>query len=286
MDKFGLGYRLEIEAQDGGLIIVEPPYTIQFSVIRSILSSQSACQIRIYNLNPRTRDRVRFNILDYQTVLKVVLYAGYGGRYASIFQGEMTVGNSFREGVDNITQIECFNGSIAQTTGFTSKTFPAGTPQRAVISDLAASLPETKLGAIGNFEGVLVRPNSYSGSTVQTIQELTGGALFLDDGKANALLDHEYISNIPEIVISPATGLLNTPIREQSIVRFETLFEPQLAPGSRVRIQSARDVNSNGVFKCEGVRHNGIISESVASSVTTLGEYLYTTTPVGVRSAS
>ena len=118
--------------------------------------------------------------------------------------------------------------------GQVNLTFPAGTPFITVITTLMTFLPQTQFGAVGNFPGVLSRSNTYSGNAAQILTELTGGAFFIDNGKAYALTNTDYVADQSPLVINDQTGLLNTPIREESMYRFDLIFEPSLTIGTSV----------------------------------------------------
>jgi hypothetical protein len=283
MEKLGLNYRLEVGTTDGDTIIIEPPFTVQFNVIRNTNSKVNACQMRIYNLSPKNRDRLRFNISNWGKPLPMQFLAGYGDKLARIFRGNISFAWTVRERVDYITQIEAFDGGLAYVNSVTNQNFPAGTPFREVIRGVTGDLEGVSTGAIGAYEGTLRRPNVYFGSTMHILRDLTGGGTFIDDGKAHSLFSNEYIQTGNILVVSPVTGLLNTPVYEQSIVRFEMLFEPQLNVGVRVQLEAGSDKSYNGLYKVTSVAHAGIISESVASSVISKATFFYTKFLTGVN---
>lgn len=283
MEKFGLNYRLKVGLENGDFVIIEPPFTLQFNIIRNTNAQVNAAQFRIINLSPTTRDALRYNISTFAKIIPVELYAGYGNKLARCFRGSIMIADSFREGVDYLTQIECFDGGQAYINSRTSQSFSKGTPFKEVITKIAGDLVDTEVGGIGDFKGILKRSNSYQGSSVEILRDLTGNNFFIDNGKAHALFSNEYLDTGSILEISPSTGLLNTPIFEQSIVRFETLFEPQLNVGVRIKLDAFTNRNYNGLYKCTSVHHKGVISESVASSVTTMGTFFYTKFLSGVE---
>jgi hypothetical protein len=290
VDKFGRRYQLQVGTESGSTLTVELPFTIEFDITRNTLTSANVCQVRIYNLSQRNRNQLRRNVTDYGDYRPITLKAGYGDNLATIFTGNVTQAWSVREGVNFITQIECFDGGFAFVNGKTNAQFPANTSQRDVIRTLASSLPYVKLGAIGDYPGSLSRGNSYSGNTTDILRELTGGGFFIDNGKANALNTDEYIETVsPPLVINSKSGLLGTPVLEKSIVRFDMLFEPSLNVGYRIKLESLTEVNFNadsnfnGIYKVTSVKHRGMISEAVCGSVITTGEFFFTKLGLGVR---
>jgi len=276
MDKFTRNYELRVEKEDGNELTVTLPFTLQLDITRNTLTSANVCQLRIYNLSERNRNQIRFNSSDYGKFRKIELRAGYGKNLPRIFRGNISQAWSVREGTNFITQIECYDGGFAFNTGFTEDSFPAGTPKKAIITKLASGLPELELGAIGSYPGVTTRGTVISGNTAAALDELTGGGFFVDDGKANALGTNEYIQ-LPNslLYINSTSGLLGTPVLEQTIVRFDMIFEPTLNVGYKIALDSSTGVNFNGDYKVTAVKHRGMISESQAGTLITTGEFFY-----------
>lgn len=265
------------------MLVVKLPFTIEFDIIRNTLTSANVCKFRIYNLSLKNRNQLRFNISDYGQLRTVQFKGGYGNNLGICFQGNVSQAWSVREGVNFITQIECYDGGFAFVNGQTDAQFPAGATNQGVIANLAGSLPGVDVGAIGSYPGTLQRGASFSGTTTDHLRDLTGGGFFIDNGKANALGTNEYIQRGAVLTIDSKAGLLGTPVLEQTIVHFDMLWEPRLHAGEQVFLSSITEQNFNGAYKITGVKHRGIISESVCGSVTTTGEFLYTKLLVGVQ---
>ncbi len=281
--KFGRRYDLRVGTESGNTLVIQPPFTIQFDIIRNTLTSANVCQFRIYNLSEKNRNQLRFNSSNYGELRPIEFRAGYGTNLPRVFTGNISQAWSVREGNNFITQIESYDGGFAFNNGTTNQEFPGDTTQRTVVENLIAELPNVELGVIGSgYDQVLGRGSSYSGNTASLLAELSGGGFFIDDGKANILSDNEYIEAPKTLIISPASGLLNTPVLEQTIVRFDMLFEPQLNAGYKVELDSVSGLNFNGEYKIVGVKHRGMISESVCGSVVTTGEFFYTKLLEGV----
>lgn len=294
MDKFGRNYTLGIGpkvqgvtgviAADQFILTVTLPFTIEFDIIRNTLTSANVCQIRLYNLSEKNRNLIRYNNSNYGQYQPIVLRAGYGAtNLPVIFSGNISAAWSVREGVNFITQIECYDGGFAFINGGTSVAFPKGINQQTVIKTLAGSLPFVTLGAVGDYPGQLTRGNSYNGNTAEILRDLTGGGFFVDGGKANALGNDEYIAATSgTTIINSATGLLNTPLLETNTVRFDMVFEPGLNVGHKILLNSSTEMNFNGEYKVIGVKHRGMISDAVCGSVITTGDFSYSKQLIGV----
>lgn len=264
------------------------PFTIDFDLIRKTLGSAQVGKVRVYNLSQHVRSQLVWNISNLgQPPLTMTLQAGYGTNVNNlpvIFQGNISEAFSVREGVNFITELACYDGGFSYANGFTNMEFPKGISRRNLISTLAASLPNSTLGAIGNYQGFTSRGGSYSGNTCDILTSLTGGGFFIDQGKANALQTNEYIlSPSGTAIVNVNSGLLGTPVLEQNIVRFDMLFEPGLNIGHQIQLISNTAIGLNGLYTIIGVKHRGMISAAVCGSVVTTGEFRFDNLPIGVE---
>lgn len=281
MVKFGRNYSLRVELNSGDILTIAPPFTLEFDISRKLYSSANFSSLRIYNLSQNNRNQIRKDVTDYGNFRSVELAAGYGKVLPIVFKGNITQAWSVREGTNFITQIESFDGGFAYSNGFTDGAagqFAAATPLKAVITSLADSLPGVSLGAIGDYSYITqpARGPSYSGPTCSLLSELTGGGFFIDNSKVNCLGDSECLGGNIQ-VINAKSGLLGTPVREQTILHFDMLFEPQLLIGQKIQLQSVTDANFNGYYKITALHHRGIISESVCGSAVTTASMFYGT---------
>lgn len=282
--KLGRNYFLNIELADESILTVYLPFTIEFTIIRKNLGSVNTCEIRIYNLSQKNRNLIRYDMSDLSTVRKIQLYAGYGTNLPLIFDGNMSQAWSFREGVDFITTIQCFDGGDGFINGLIpgTATFSAGTPIQTIYKTLMSYMPNTTFGAIGpsfiyknGTTNLLVnsRSTSYSGNVGDVLRGITGGAFFVDNGKTYILADNESI-NGPVAIVNYQTGLLNTPLRENSIVTVDMVFEPGIILGQYIELDTSTfaELNSNsynnsdnvnGYYKVTSLTHRATISESI-----------------------
>lgn len=276
MDKFGRKYNLAVQLATesaANVLQVALPFTLEFDITRNVFSSANVSSFRLYNLSEANRNKIRHNWDSYDDIRQISLKAGYGDNLPFVFSGQISAAWSVREGVNFITQIESFDGGDAYVNSTTAQQFPSGTAQKAVIDTLVTSLNGfgVKKGAIGDFPGTLPRGNSYTGSTVDTLNQLTRGGFFIDNGTANCLNYDEYIDG-GLLVIDSSVGLLNTPVRQQNILTFDMIFEPRFIIGQAVQLRSQTASNFNGNYKIISLHHRGTISESVCGdAITTVG---------------
>jgi hypothetical protein len=271
MDKLGRSYTLFVQTTDGSTLQIQLPFTVEFDITRNTLTSANICSIRIYNLSVNNRNKIRKNVNNYGDLRSIILQAGYQKNNPIIFSGNITQAWSVREGVNFITQIECFDGGFAFANAQYSKAFPADTPKVSIIEDMISSLPDVSVGTIGSYPGNITRGNSYSGSTTELLAQITGGGFFIDNGKGNALGNNECLEGeIP--LINSASGLLGTPVLEQTILNFDMIFEPRIVVGQKIELESSTDQNFNGFYKIISVKHRGMISAGVCGdAITSVG---------------
>lgn len=269
--KFGRNYSLSIGTQDPAVsVLVALPFTMEFDINRTYFSSANTASIRVYNLSERNRNLVRKDVYTTDIYRSIELKAGYGTNLPVILKGNITQAWSVREGTDFITEVNAFDAGFAFVNGITNSEFPEGTDQKTIINTLIKSLKNFNVstGAIGDYTGATKRGTAYSGNTTEVLKEITGGGFFIDNGIAHCLRDDEVLSDLA-LVINSQSGLLGTPILEETLVRLTILFEPAVKVGQLVKVESLTEKRFNGFYKVTGVHHKGLISQSVAGSATT-----------------
>ena len=271
MIKFGRNYTLDIQTNDKNHIIIKPPFTLEFDIIRNVLSSANTCTFRIYNLSAEHRKLIQKNIIDYDNIRSIVFMAGYGKNLSLAFTGDIQQAYSYRTGTEDITEINAFDGGFAFITSNTNRVFPAGTSELDMCKTMMKDLNGIKPGAVGqNFRGKLIRGTSKSGATSDILYEHSGGCFFIDNGRAYMLADNECLAPNGITVINADSGLLETPQQEESILRFPMLFEPKLRIAQKITLQSQTESWLNGDYRVVSLSHKGIISEAVGGEAVTV----------------
>lgn len=265
MKKFGRSYRLVIDPKDGGeLIIIQLPLTINFNVQRDTQASLNHLDIDIYNLSESVRNRI-FQDRFVRNDRTITLEAGYDS-LSMIYRGNIFYAHSWRNGTNLITTISSLDGSYDTGQKMTFQTLSAGSTIKEVLDFLVGELTQesTSLerGTVGDFPDVLQRPVVLNGNTYDLIKKYSQGQVFVDMGKVFVLKNNEVIpGEMP--LISPETGLLDTPRRDAAYLTVNTLFEPRVTIGQMVQLQSAVLPVYNGDYKVLGVNHQGTISSAV-----------------------
>lgn len=263
MDKFGRNYRLTIEMNSGGeAIVIEPPFTLEFSVSRNVMASLNQGVFRVYNISPGSRNDIfqdRFNFAAYR---RITLEGGYEKNLSTLFVGSIFEANSYRQRSDLITYINARDGGFDIPTTQSFRTVQQGTSVLDMVKGLIGDFPNLKQGNIGAVPGTLLRPAVIDGNTFEILQKYTNNLAYVDLEQVHVLNNDEAIvGEVP--LIDPSTGLLDTPRRDDAYLTIRTLFEPRIVMGQVVELRSTTLPQYNGQYKVIGVQHQGIISEAV-----------------------
>lgn len=289
MAKFNRYYELVVETLLGHDLIFNPPFTLDFDITRTLQTSANTATIRIYNLAPLTRDQIFQDIYETAAKKRIILNCGYGEpglqtplTLSTVFNGIIQSAYSYRQGVNMITEITAEGGVNGFLNGKIDMTFPPGTPQSAMFKAMLAFIPDVKQGVVGLFEtSDTFRASVAEGNVIDVLQELSGGALFIDNNKAHILKDDEQLLGDLQ-VINSQSGLLGTPKRSQTHINFEILFEPRLMLGQLLRLESLTEKKFNGLGKVISLSHRGTISGAIGGSATTsVGMFFAPPKPVG-----
>lgn len=265
----------EEKQQDGTSKLVqdEARLTCHFSLTRGILSDSNKCSIQIYNLAPSTREKIfqdAFQGWDMAKWKFVKLEAGYGDNLVPIFMGRIMQAYSHRQGgqTDIVTDIQA--QALDMFDCQANYTFEAGTTYKEALQTMVTgSLPNVKLGNVGELEGVFQTRTTFDGGAMDNINKLCGGNAFIDNDQINVLMSNEVI-DVPVPVITESNGLLDTPDRRDANLEVKMLFEPTLKVGQLLEIKSGVSPNFNGQYKVMGFTHDCTISGAEAGSRTTL----------------
>lgn len=279
--KFGRNYELylELDPVTKDTVIIRPPLTLQFNIVRNTLASMNTAHFSVFNLTEQTRRKIFHDRYDTQTYRRVVLKAGYGSDLAIVFRGQMRMANSVRRGVDWITNIECFDGADAVLNGFSSQTFPAETPKKDMIRTLLKDMPNLVGFTVGELNDKTSRGVPVAGNTWAQINSMLSDDehAFIDNEKAVVKKHNECLAG-DIAVINSDTGLLETPCRQDARLDVKVIFEPRAAVGQIIQLESLETVY-NGQYEILGFTHAGQISEALCGEAsTTLNLWLGTQT--------
>lgn len=276
-----------IEKQQSSFALeITPPFTIEFDIKRSIGTDDNSMMIKIYGLSEKSRKQLVKDYYNTQDFLsggqyrQVILTAGYEKDINVVFAGTLIEGYSVREGVDEVTYLYCVSGAYGRYNNFINQSFAAGTPYNQIIDYIINQLTKDKYiekGAIQLIDGSAQTGYLALGDGFNILSEF--GPVFIDLNKIN-FLQLDYVINktigAKDIqVISAETGLLGTPMRRNTFIEVNSMFQPKIQLGQLIEIKSITAPYFNGQFKVMGIQHKGMISNAKPGTlITTLQLYI------------
>ena len=288
--KFDRRYKLRVEvapqsvpASDALLgtqtATIELPYTCEFTVERMTLATNQTATIRIINLRQATRDLLYKDPFWSLENRFVEFYAGYRDFMPLIFYGKLVQCVSWREGVNNVTEIQATSMVFDAKNANIQKTFAASPEVTApyILRELNRAMPGVNpkpvIGKIGPLDKSgnpvpIPKAVSFDGPVWPYIQQVSNGRAVLDNNTMLALGDNEVVSvGIP--LINSASGIIGTPKRGQNGVEVSLIFEPRFTLQQVVQLKSEFNDNLSGTYKVQGFRHSGTISPRVGGNYQT-----------------
>lgn len=270
----------------------QSPLTLELDVTRGMFTSFAEGVFRIFNLNESTRRDIYQDWSDQGNYRSIVIRAGYRSwatvygppnpngvqdlqSLPLIFSGNITKASSQREGSSWVTQIDAWDGGFANTQSDINTPLAPGIKTTQQFEQLIAAMGSTvSVGYIDpNLNADLLRGVSLVGPPWDKIQKMATNlyaSAFIDLGKVYVIGNGTFVPNLTGglDVISAATGLLDTPQKQNTKLTFRMLFEPRLKIAQEVVLQSIETVN-NGSYAIAGLDHVGTISDTVAGDLST-----------------
>jgi hypothetical protein len=234
-------------------VIVRPPLRIVFGCDKSIRGGINKLTLQIFNLKESNRLQLVKDEEDPKRI-PIVLKVGYMNSLETIFKGSINLGSNDRTGPDFVSKLECLDGGFDFLTSFTSRTVRS---KALAVDAILEDMPNTDKGKVTQ-QIELTRPKVLVGNSVQLIEEALnpGESFYIDNEQLFILRSNEVVSSfIP--VVSAATGLINTPQRQNQKVTFETLMNPALKLGGFTQLRSKTAPHLNDTYKIETMNYSG-----------------------------
>lgn len=280
--KFGRIYSMQVEGQnatfdDGTQHIINFPLTCKFKILDACLSSGSTAVFQIYNLTPEVRRDINKDFYQLDVYRKVIFAAGYetDPPIPIVFQGNVQLAYSYRQGPDWITELTCVDGDFAKQNSQISLSIPSPYHFNSVLSQIidTMKLNNVSQGAIGTFTMPNSRGIVYNGNTwdllVNTFSQF-GAQITINREKVHILNQNEVIESEGAVdFIDADTGLLESPRHQDNMMVCKMIFEPRFRLFQPVTVNSIEPGNS-GTWKVLFVDHAGTISGAVSESLNTM----------------
>ncbi len=269
--RFGRRYLIQILTPQNDLIEITEPFSVEFEIQRNTLASTNTASLTLYNLSPRTRNRIfkdRYTLVEYW---QLTIWAGYE-KLSKVFQGNIYEAQSFKQATDWHTKITAFDGLAAIQNGYTARSVAANTPRLNIMRDVISDMPNVVAGIFGSpSEGSSDRGQVLLGPSVSVLDEQSNSQYFIDSEIVHVIDRDEVIGS--EALVIDQNQLFTTPKRRETFLDIEMLFFPESAIGNLVEVQSQEAIY-NGLYKSVGFSHSvQILGSAGGLAKTTMNLY-------------
>lgn len=235
---------------------------VRFKVDKTLDAKPNTATVEIFNLNSVS------TAVFQKRPLHVRLDVGYArdAQLNRLIEGDMISAVPSRSGPDSIMLLNLGSGERAFVEARTNTVFGKGVDKRTVVKHIAASMGLSIPTSVESAKALATQFSegfSLKGSSQDLLsKQLRGTGLqwSIQDDKLQILGSQETLKGQVE-VISPATGLLDSPVYAPSVtpgtppnLRCKLLLRPQISPGMRVKVESQ---DFSGFFKILKVGHSG-----------------------------
>lgn len=258
-------------------LTIEYPFSVNFFIDFGVYSTSATAQFQFINLSENDRARLWLDIGSIgKKYVELDFYAGYGDTMPLIFKGDVMECTSYRESgsTEWITEMNMLSAANFFRYGYLNATFTEGTTLEDILR-LAVEGTDLKIGYVTPEIKPLPMNKTFIGQTIDLLgREYGGYNVFVSNNELNILGDNEVVPGEVE-VITDSTGLLGTPKRANLFVELETMFAPEYKIAQVVSLLSQSMPDLNGAYKIQQIKHQGLISPSVAGKLTskiTLGQ--------------
>lgn len=259
--KFNRYYELTVSFNDGrDNITIKPPLNIEFDAIKYDTGATSSAFVKIYNLNKDNQIQLQRNDNEIGKIITVELRVGYDNNnrksIQTLFKQVVLRGYTYRDGADYITALELNATTNILDNAFVSVTVANQNQQvsfcttelkkQDILKGYINKRPDTTRNVVtfGNAYDILFQQKAYNEK------------MYIDDGQVYILKDNQVIGNFVPVV-SPETGLIDTPILQNNLINFTMILSPEIRVSRRFNVQSSVNENVNGVYKAIQIQYSG-----------------------------
>lgn len=260
----------------GQKLEIEYPLTLDLNVARSVDSSINTGVFTLYGLSEKTRAFLYKDVYDVDNYLEVILEAGYEtGQSGTIFRGWLRHGYSFKESgaTEYKTILDCWDGGVEIYMAYINKAFGVDVKKEpeTILQTIVNTTPKSKIGALSPYLTFDKAPRGLSliGKSIEKLNDYTGGNYFEDSGKYYIIDKERDVIKGDINYLDIDGGLLGSPIRSETALKIEMVFEPRIKVGQRIVIDSETSPQFNGTYKIMGLAHDGKISGAISGKLTT-----------------
>lgn len=261
---------------------VDYPLTVELAIGRSVSYFTNNANVVIYGLDENKRRELGKDKYNLKKYIRMEIYAGYDKKVWLVYRGSVTECYSYRQGGETEfrTIISSSDAAIEMLADIQSRSFSESIDMSTRINNIASNLVELKLGVISPyivFPEKSERGSIFTGTALDMLSQIadidgdegTENVMNIDLGKVNFLQQYkDVIKKYGILKVDDSTGLLGTPIRRESILSIQTLFEPA-ANINQLCYVDVKSLKLRGYFKVMSVSHDGVISGAKCGALTT-----------------
>lgn len=212
---------------------------IKFIVKRSDTQTPNMAEIRIYNLEYQTEERIK------NEFSKVILQGGYEENFGVIFQGNIKQAYRGRENAtDTFLEIIAGDGDLSYNFAVVNTTIAAGSGQGEQINAAVSSMNSggVSAGTIGDLPPAkLPRGKVMYGMARDYLKQsadTTDKTWSIQDGKVQFVSLKSYLPG-EAVVLTSKTGMVGTPTQTNEGINVKCLLNPMMKVGGRVKLDNA-----------------------------------------------
>lgn len=243
---------------DGGNVKVIEGLACEAAIEKPGLPQRNSATLKVWGLkleNMEQLSMLAYRPLEAHHNLLRIEAGEQGGGLAPVFQGEITsAAADFNSAPDVCMELVALSGSYPQRIAEPPLTVRGEAPVDSLFARFAA-----EAGYAYRNEGVSgsVRDSHYPGSPIRKMEKLAGDIgceLFIDDGLVLTLPSGKARGGAA-VFLSKNTGLLGYPTFTQEGISCRCLFNPALAHGGLIKVESIVP-RASGTWKISRLTHN------------------------------
>lgn len=212
---------------------------IKFNIKRSDTQTPNMAEIRVYNLEDKTAQRIQ------KEFSRVILQAGYEQNFGVVFQGNIKQVIRGRENsTDTFIDIIAGDGDLSYNFAIVNTTIAAGGGQAEQVNAAVGAMTQTGGTTAGNIGDMpsskLPRGKVMYGMArdyLRQTAETTNKTWSIQDGKVQFVPVTSYLPG-EAVVLTSKTGMIGTPQQTNEGINVKCLLNPKLKIGGRVQLDN------------------------------------------------
>lgn len=242
-----------------GTGIVVKDLRIEFDVCKTIGSTPNTALIKIRNLAPENEAKIKGEFDE------IILNAGYEGSSLLVFAGNIKHTSRYRDGNDDVMEIEAADGDADLRNTIVNATLAAGTSVSQAVDLLVGKFTKTKRGHILIKDAKRLRGKAMSGMVKKYFDGIAKDCdanWSIQDGRLEIVA---VASTLPTeaIVIRADTGMLKAPEVGDKGIKVTCLLNPQIRINGKIFLN-----NNDFKFKVLTQRKKAAAGHSTHRSTT------------------